>query len=294
MTTTALPPARRAARVRPVVSAKRRALETGTFVVAGLLAWVVLYLTVLSGFSHGHAQAELYGSFRSDLAAGTAPLMEPIPHGRPVAMLDAPAIGLRHEIVVQGTTPSDLQKGPGHALGTVLPGQAGTSVLMGRSVSFGGPFSGVANARLETKILVTTGQGTFTYVVTARRSEGDTFKAPSAGAGRLTLITLGGGNRWTPNKTVFIDLDLVGKPASAGLMVQPDPNGAPMAHDLSVGTVALFILSLQLVLLVIVGFIWGRTRWSGVGAWVAGVPALLMALWLAGSFASRMALPNLF
>lgn len=293
-TTTTTATATRGGRTVPKPPARgRRAAETAVFVLAGLVAFAALYLGFFSTFHHGHAQAGLYGQFRSALAEGTAPTGEPIAHGTPVAILDSPQLGWQHEVVVEGTTPTDLESGVGHAIGTVLPGQAGTSVLMGRALSFGGPFGSLRDVAEATRISVTTGQGTFVYVVRARRASGDAFIAPKPGTSRLTLITLAGTHAWSPDSMLFVDLDLVGKAVAVGPVAPADPAGAPMAHDLSTATVAEFILSLQLVLAVVIAIVWARVRWSVIGAWACGVPTLLMALWLASTFAARMAVPNL-
>ncbi|NHA00350.1 hypothetical protein G5V59_10155 [Nocardioides sp. W3-2-3] len=44
------------------------------------------------------------------------------------------------QVVVEGTAPGDLFAGPGHLRSTVLPGQAGTSLVYGRAATYGGPF----------------------------------------------------------------------------------------------------------------------------------------------------------
>jgi sortase A len=45
--------------------------------------------------------------------------------------------------VVEGTASSDLLDGPGHLRSTVLPGQVGTSVVMGRAKTYGAPFGAI-------------------------------------------------------------------------------------------------------------------------------------------------------
>ena len=46
------------------------------------------------------------------------------------------------------------------------------------------------------------------------------------------------------------------------------------------------------LVLALVGFAWARARWSPAGAWIAGAPCVLAALWLASSIGSRL-LPGL-
>ena len=84
----------------------------------------LLYLFVLSGLEQGHAQSALYERLRTELAEGTAPTGAPIAAGSPVALLSIPDAGVdgpRSSSRAAG--PAQLQDGPGHVLGSVLPGQ---------------------------------------------------------------------------------------------------------------------------------------------------------------------------
>jgi sortase A len=272
-------------------------LDVGrTFIVVSLIAtWVVVYLAVLSGFEQGHAQRELYDSFRTELALGTAPIGAPIDSGTPVALLDVPRAGIDHVIVVEGTGSGELKDGPGHLRGSVLPGQTGISVLLGRSLSFGGPFGSLTDLKAGDPITVTTGQGTFTYRVSGARQEGDPVPAaPAAGTGRLTLVTAVGSGplaRLTPSDAVYFD-------AVLDKAVGPGPRSAkvlseqPMKTHVGAGTLAELALALQLLLGVSVAAVWARVRWSSTAAWITGVPMIFAALWLVSSIGSRL-LPNL-
>ena len=94
----------------------------------------------------------------------------------------------------------------------MLPGQAGTSVVFGRGVTFGGPFRHLASFTKGDSITVTTGQGKATYVVDDVRIAGDPFPAALAsGASRLVLeSSVGGGYRseWAPTQSIYVDADL--------------------------------------------------------------------------------------
>ncbi len=43
-------------------------------------------------------------------------------------------------IVVEGITPEDLRKGPGHIRGSAMPGQVGNTVISGHRTTNGAPF----------------------------------------------------------------------------------------------------------------------------------------------------------
>lgn len=270
-----------------------RLLASEVMLVAGAaIAWALVYVLLLSAFSAGHAQKGLYDQLRSELAGGTAPQQAPIALGEPVALLDAPALGLHHLVAVEGTRPAQLAQGPGHVLGSVLPGQAGTSVVFGRAVSFGAPFRHLAAAHAGDRIDVTTGEGTFHYLVDDVRRPGDPVPAaPAAGGSRLTLVTAAG-SALAPSSTLYVDATLSGTAQPAGAVAAPDPGGAAFAADHSAGTLALLALALELLALTVAALVWARHRWSWVAAWVAGVPMLLASLWLVSDLAARL-LPNL-
>ena len=259
-----------------------------------LAIWLVAYAFLFSEFQESHAQHSLYGEFRLQLASGVAPLAAPIHNGRPVALLDAPEAGMHDVVVVQGTSPADLENGPGHRSDSVLPGQAGTSVLFGRDVTFGGPFRHLASFSKGDSITVTTGQGKATYVVDDVRIAGDPFPAPLAsGAGRLVLeSSVGGGYRseWAPTQSIYVDADLA-NPFPSGQVGPTLQSQRALATDKS--ALLPLVLWLQLFVLADVGFLWTRSRWGVAQAWLVGTPVLFALAWLITS-AAALLLPNLF
>lgn len=274
----------------------RVGISQGLLSLSMLLVWVLVYLFLLSGLEQGHAQSALYGQLRTQLAEGTAPSGAPIAPGSPVATLSMPQIGVHNLVVVEGSRPSQLQDGPGHVLGSVLPGQQGVSVVAGRSLSFGAPFKRVTDLRPGSDITVTTGQGTFVYEVLGARGRGAPVPAPvAAGGARLTLVTTGRGSGVTAlqaSQTVYVDAVLAEGAAPAGAVTPVDPDLKLMETGADVTTLALLALSLQLLVLALVGFAWAWSRWSRPAAWIAGGPCVLGALWLVSSIGSRL-LPGL-
>jgi sortase A len=115
----------------------------GLGIGVSLLALLVLgfagFLYFLSGVQEARQQTTMYATLRGQLGQATAPLNSPKP-GTPMAILSIPAIGLYNEVVVQGTSPENLELGPGHLRDTPLPGETGVSVLYGRRATFGAPF----------------------------------------------------------------------------------------------------------------------------------------------------------
>ena len=61
-----------------------------------------------------------------------------MPEGQPAGVITIPALGLT-QVVVEGTTATDLLKGPGLMPGTARPGSLGNSVMAGHRTIAGSP-----------------------------------------------------------------------------------------------------------------------------------------------------------
>jgi sortase A len=265
-------------------------------VISFLCLWSLVYGLGISALQEHRSQTELYAAFRQQLAEETAPLGGIIAPGSPVGLIDAPAAGLNGTVVVEGTSSGDLRLGPGHLRGTPLPGQPGTSYLFGRSVTFGGPFRHASALAPADPITVTTGQGTFQFVVEDVRRAGDPLP-PSLpeNAGRLTLVTSEGSgwrNGWAPSHLVYVDARLVGsaKPAPVGApLAVPGPETAMQWDSRALVPLAFW---LELLLAVVVAAVWGRARWGTWQVWLVGLPVLVAVLAGLTATAARL-LPNL-
>ncbi len=213
--------------------------------------------------------------------------------GSPVAFLEIPAIGLS-QVVVEGTTSSDLFDGPGHRRDSPLPGQEGTTIIMGRKASFGGPFSQIADLRQGDVIRAVTGQGTWDYAVIGVRREGDPVPEPgAAGDGRMLLMTADGPS-FFPEGVLRVDAELTNdavgapdRPFTANTLPAAEKT---MASDTS--TLYALVLWLQALVLIMIGAVWTWQRMGKAKAWVIFLPpTVLVSLFVAGQ-AARL-LPNL-
>lgn len=269
--------------------ARRVALALGL-----LCLWGVLYPVVVGSLQEQDDQRGLYAQFREQLAQATAPV-GPSQVGVPVAVVDIGSVGLRGAVVVEGTSSRQLSHGPGHRRDTVLPGQAGVSVLFGRSVTFGAPFGRLGELSRGDRITVTTGQGVATYSVERLRRAGDPLPSPlAAGTGRLVLVTADGSG-WrrglAPSGVLYVDAALTSKP-------QPAPGGRPAvaADEQAMGVTTMPLLPLvfwlQALLAVLAGGVWLRSRWGRWQAWAVSTPVVLAALIGASGSAAQL-LPNL-
>lgn len=270
-----------------------------------LLSMVVLvfvaYIGVFSALHHARAQLTSYANFRRELAEATAPVgptrqddsKKLLPPGTAVALLDIPQIKLR-EVIFEGTAGSILEDGPGHLRTTPLPGQKGTSVVMGRATTYGGPFGELAKLNPGDMITVTTGQGISTFRVLGVRRGGDPFPPTLAtGAGRLTLTTADG-SPLLPAGVLRVDADLISEP-------MPTPSNPLTRRDLSSAELALGTDQLAWMQLVLWGqalvaaavlIAWSRMHWGRWQVWTVSVPVLIFLAVATADQITRL-LPNL-
>jgi sortase A len=262
----------------------------------GFVAWVGLF----SSLHYDKAQLNAYDSLRVELANGTAPNGPTVPNspaqllpmGAPVAVLSIPAIGLR-TVILQGTTGSVLEDGPGHFRGSVMPGQAGLSVIMGRQTAYGGPFGALASLVPGDSITVVTGQTVAGYKVIDLRRAGDPLPPTLAdGAGRMMLVTADGAPL-DPTGILYVDADETSTP-------QPSP-GVVLPAYLSTTENAMatepqawlpIVLWGQALVLVAFALGWLWTAWGKWQTWVISVPAVGFLVLCIADQATRL-LPNL-
>lgn len=290
----------------PPLSPRLQLARAVLLVLCSLTITLLLQLTVISRLQHASAQQRQYDAFRAQLASGTAPSgpAEPIAPldgsappelelGAPVAYLEIPELGLT-EVVGEGTTAGVLFDGPGHRRDTVLPGQIGTSVVFGRSSTFGGPFADLDQLAAGDEFTVTTAQGEWEYAVLGVRREADPIPPPLAeGGSRLVLVTAAGG-AFMPSGVLRVDADLVGTAVGGAARAYTEAS-LPAAERLMAGDPStLWALALWLIALagVATGAAWAWHTWGRAQAWVTCFPLLFLVALAASGEAARV-LPNL-
>ncbi|MEV5083361.1 MULTISPECIES: sortase [unclassified Streptomyces] len=285
-------------RVRSV-PAVRHIARGALLSLAALLLGITAQLLFLSGVQERAAQHTAYDELRNALALGTAPVSQTDQQGRllapgtPVALIDIPSLRVR-QVVLEGTDSGVMTDGPGHRRDTPMPGQAGTSVLMGRAAAYGGPFERLADLAEGDRFTVTTGQGAAKYQVVGVRRAGDPAPAPLAsGQGRLVLATATGPS-YMPGGILRVDADLVSTPFETPAAVirsgtlpeseQPlaRPSGVPWP----------LVMWLQALLVAAVAAVWTWHRWGRHQTWIVFAPVVAV-LGLQVATRTTELLPNL-
>jgi LPXTG-site transpeptidase (sortase) family protein len=261
----------------------RQLIATMLLIVSGTLLGFTIYIGLVAQLHYDRAQHDAYADFRTQLAQATAPVGPTQPTdqkalltpGTSVAVLSIPALGLR-DVVFEGTSGAVLQSGPGHLRDTPVPGQAGTSEIMGRELTYGGPFGRLDQLSPGDELTVTTGLGESTFRVIDLRRAGDREPAPvAAGHGRLILATADGIPLWLSG-VLHVDADLVSPTQPTASPVLTSATLPPAEQALAIDPSAWFPLVLwgQALLLGAALITWARTRWGRWQVWIVAVPVL--------------------
>ncbi len=175
----------------------------------------------------------------------TAPPTQDPPEGDPIGDIRIPVIGI-NQVVVEGTNTADLRKGPGHYIGTPLPGQGGNASIAGHRTTYGHPFYNLDSVKVGDPIVLTTLQGIFVYDATRSFvvSPSDTDVVKNVLADVLTLTTCN--PRFSASTRLIVQAKLAhsqlfpnsGLPAAT---LHADPKSQDLAGDSTIApTDALF------------------------------------------------------
>ncbi|CAB4707328.1 unannotated protein [freshwater metagenome] len=255
-------------------------LTTATLVVGGLLVVTLLiaafgaYLFVGSKLQADRHQDILFDELSESLGLAIVPVNGAIPTGTPIGILEIPRLGVE-QVFVEGAGSEQTAEGPGLRHDSPLPGQAGVSVLVGRRATFGAPFADLDRLRAGDELLVTTGQGEFTYVVDLVRTSDAPPTEIQQVPSRLTLVT--SDPAIAPNRTLSVSAQLDGEalPRSTGTatVASDTPGEGSSSHLLAL------LLWSQLLLVVAVAVTWAAMRLPGRALWIGAVPVLVAILW---------------
>jgi sortase A len=85
--------------------------------------------------------------------------------GEPIGRIEAPAMDGLDMVVVQGTTESSLEKGPGHYSATPYPGEGSTVGIAGHRTTYLAPFRHIDSMEKGDPITLKLPYATFQYEV---------------------------------------------------------------------------------------------------------------------------------
>ena len=195
---------------------------------------------------------------------------EPVPgyapaEGQPIGTINIPKLGINF-VVVQGTAASDLSEGPGHYVGTPLPGQAGNAAIAGHRTTYQAPFYNLNEMQLGDPIYVTTLQGRFHYQVISNQvvSPSDVSVLAATPNPELTLTTCN--PRFSDTQRLVVQAELVTPPA-------PSPVLPTHATKTKLNKSKKNVLALSGGLAGEDGSSWGAVAWG------AGCAALAAGAW---------------
>jgi len=169
------PPMTAADRVRMGLRGIGQTLITCGVVV---LLFVVYQVWITNIFAH-QKQVKVHNQFESALDVGVDPLGLPgadqsgIPLGTGIANIYIPRLGRDYAFtVVQGTDDASLEKGPGHYVGTALPGQVGNFAIAGHRVGKGEPFLNLDHLRSGDAVIIETAKAWYVYRIIGNKAKG--------------------------------------------------------------------------------------------------------------------------
>lgn len=300
---------------KPVLSARRgagdpsplgpirravRELGLGLITVGAVLLLFVLYQLVGTNFAEEHNQQVLAHEFQQALTqpatpatpSTTLPSTSSAAPGAPVTgaidHLVIPKIGV-DKYVVEGVAEQNLEHGPGHYPGTVLPGEVGNAAIAGHRTTYGAPFFRLNELAIGDPIQITnTKNQHFTYVVNKLEIVQPTDVAVldnTPGVAELTLTTC------NPRFEASNRLIVVAKLTGAAPLPAPPPaqtaqlGSGPAALTLGSGSNSAWPSVILFGALTVLGWIIVRLlinrsrRWPRVGAYVGGIAVCLVPLW---------------
>src|ERR1700689_5388362 len=212
-----------------------------------------------------------------------APTTTAPPEGNPIGDIRIPVIGI-NQVVVEGTNTPDLRKGPGHYIGTPLPGQTGNVAIAGHRTTYGHPFYNLDSVKVGDPIVLTTLQGIFVYDATKSSvvSPSDTTAGDNGLGNQLTLTTCN--PRFSATTRLVVDAPLAhsqlfpnsGLPAAH---LKADPKSQSLAGNSNVELTDTLLWGI-VTAAVIAGILYGayrfrRRRWVIYGVGAVGTLVLL-------------------
>jgi len=125
--------------------------------------------------------------------------------GKAIAIVQIPRLGT-NLVVAEGDSAQQLRSGPGHRIGTPMPGQVGNSVIVGHRAGWGGPFHALKTLKRGDLIVVQVAEpaqvnGFFKVISVQEVSADDRVAFGNSTDRRVTLIA-GAGSGYSDRRLV--------------------------------------------------------------------------------------------
>jgi sortase A len=253
--------------------------------IAALIAWGLtifgiavlsygVYLVGVSRLEHGRSQRSLNEQFDAALSGRAAPIGGRIDEGTPIAMMDIPRFGMQ-EVMVEGSSGSQLKKGPGHLRSSPLPGQQGNAVVACRRLTFGSPCYNLVDMKPGDELTFVTGQGKSLYRVTELKGvrRGDTDVLENTVRNQLTVVT---SQRLLADRRVVVVARLVGRPYTTPAGRPTEVRSSELGLNTEGSSVLAVVLWLQLLLLACIFAVWLVRRQSRASVYLVMAPVILL------------------
>jgi sortase A len=167
---------------RTVVRGVGQTLVTLGLVVLLFVVYEVWVTDLLTSQRQGELSDQLQQGWDDPTvgAPGGTPAPIDVAVGEPFAVLHVPRLSPDYSrVIVEGTAGEQLAQGPGHYVGTAMPGEQGNLAVAGHRVGRGSPFLDLDRLLPGDPIVIETADWWFVYRVLGDRATGDFGGDPS-------------------------------------------------------------------------------------------------------------------
>lgn len=178
-TTEVIPPVKppaRGGRVRGTLHALGEVLITLGLVVLLFVVYEVYITNLFSAAKQADATQSMQQRWQNERGRHTD-----VTDGKGIAEMYVPSLGADyHFTIVEGTSPDDLEIGPGHYPGTAMPGGPGDFAVAGHRVGKGAPFNDIDLIKACDAILVENADSWFVYRMLPKKNQVADWKSSHA------------------------------------------------------------------------------------------------------------------
>ena len=265
----------------------RQKVRWGSSALLVLILGLFVFAKVFTPMAEDRAQALLEKEFTPALLNGVAPVGYPIESGTPVALIEIKDINVRR-IVVEGTRAEELAKGPGHLVGSAIPGQPGTSAILGRSSRYGSAFARLDELKAGQEVTVTTAQGEHTYEVVDSTVRSANDSAAFTGERNMLLLITGVGGA-SPDQRLVVRALLTSPVFPAGATAaEVQTTTAELGLEGSTKSPMQLALWLFLLMILLVVTILLTEKIGKRVTWLIAIPLITVALFQVWHHATLM------